>query len=143
VCCICLFLQKFTVFHWVQCAYKYSAHLNFTIIFDNKNIFIFQEVSKEIIIASLFIIKAILNPFSATFHVVHREYFRIIFNVEKCALYLIKYSMHSKKIMPGVVKTINKPFWVQSASLLHFIYYTWSGTIKLFTPVNLWTSVIS
>jgi hypothetical protein len=47
-----------------------SVHLNFPMIFDKKKYFYFSRIiSKEIIIASLFIIKAILNPFSATFHV--------------------------------------------------------------------------
>jgi hypothetical protein len=39
-------------------------------IFGKKNYFYFSRIIlKEIIIASLFNIKAILNPFSATFHV--------------------------------------------------------------------------
>jgi hypothetical protein len=59
-----------TVFYRVSCAYKYSAHLNFTMVFAKNKYFYFSRiVSKEIIIASLFIIKAILNPFSATFDV--------------------------------------------------------------------------
>jgi len=39
-------------------------------IFGKKNYFYFsRKISQELIIASLFIIKAILNPFSAAFHV--------------------------------------------------------------------------
>jgi len=43
----------------------------------------------------LFIIKAILNPFSASLHVIpnNREYFSIIFNMKKCTLYSIKYGI--------------------------------------------------
>jgi hypothetical protein len=59
-----------TVFYRVQCTYKYSAHLNFTLIFWQKNYFCFSKIiSKEIIIANLIVIKAILNPFSAAFNV--------------------------------------------------------------------------
>ncbi len=58
-----------TIFFRVQCTYKYSAHLNFTLMFGKKKYFYFSRIiSKEIIIASLFIIQAILNPLSATFH---------------------------------------------------------------------------
>jgi hypothetical protein len=39
---------------------------------------------------SLFIIKAILKPFSAAFHRA-QGIFHHIFSVKKCALYLIKY----------------------------------------------------
>jgi hypothetical protein len=39
-------------------------------IFGKKTFFYFTRIiSQELIIASLFIIKAILNPFSSTFHV--------------------------------------------------------------------------
>jgi hypothetical protein len=49
---------------------EYNARLNFTMIFGKIFIFLFFKKNfKKIIIASLFIIKAILNPFSATFHV--------------------------------------------------------------------------
>ncbi len=65
-------------------------HLNFTMIFGKKKYFS-KIISKEYIIASLFIINAILNPVSATFYIVLREYFRFIFNVKKCTLYSIKY----------------------------------------------------
>jgi hypothetical protein len=66
----------------VKCAPKFDND------FLQKNYFYFSRIiSKEIIIASLIIIKAILNPFSATFRVVRREYFSIIFNVIKCTLY--------------------------------------------------------
>ncbi len=59
-----------------------------------KNYFYFSRIiSQELIIASLFIIKAILNPFLVTFHVLHREYFSIIFNVKKCAPYSLKYGI--------------------------------------------------
>jgi hypothetical protein len=65
-----------------------SAHLNFEMIFGKKNYFYFSRIiSKEIIIASLFIIKAIFSYLPC---IVHREYFSIIFNVKKCALYSIK-----------------------------------------------------
>ncbi len=50
---------------------EYNGHLS--MIFHNdlwQKIILFSRIiSKELIIASLFIIKAILNPFSATFHV--------------------------------------------------------------------------
>ncbi len=65
-------IYKFiTVFYRVYCAYKYCVHLNFTMIFGkNFYFFIFHNyISQELIIASLFIIKTILNPSSATFHV--------------------------------------------------------------------------
>jgi hypothetical protein len=72
-----------------------SAHLNFNNYFWQKNCFCFSRIfSQELIIASLFIIKAIFNPFPPTFPCkVRREYFSIIFNVKKCALYSIKYRM--------------------------------------------------
>jgi len=52
-------------------------------------------ISQELIIASLFVIKAILKTF-LSFHscIVCREYFSIIFNLKKCALYSIKYGNH-------------------------------------------------
>ncbi len=57
-----------------------------------KKYFYFSRIiSQKIIIAGLFIIKAILNPSSNTC-IVRMEYFSIIFNVKKCALYFIKYN---------------------------------------------------
>jgi len=62
-------------------------------IFDKKIYFYFSRlISQELIVASFFIIKAILNPFCIYLPCkVCREYFSIIFNVKKCALYSIKY----------------------------------------------------
>jgi len=60
---------KVTIFYRVKCAYKHSVHLNFTMIFGKIFILFLRIISQELIIASLFIIKAMLNPFSATFHV--------------------------------------------------------------------------
>jgi hypothetical protein len=62
-----IFSVLYTIFYRV---YKYSAHLSFTMIWGKKNYFYFSRIiQKELIIASLFIIKAILKSFSATFHV--------------------------------------------------------------------------
>ncbi len=59
-----------TVFYQVQCAYKHSAHLYFTMILGKNFYFYFSRIiSKEIIIASLLIIKASFSPLSATFQV--------------------------------------------------------------------------
>jgi hypothetical protein len=58
-----------TVFYQVYCAYEYSVQQNFSMIFGNFYFYFSRIISKESVIASLFIIKAILNPFSATFHV--------------------------------------------------------------------------
>ncbi len=62
-------------------------------IFRKKNNFYFSIIiSKELIILSLVIIKRHLKPFLSYLPcIVCREYFSIIFNVKKCALYLIKY----------------------------------------------------
>jgi hypothetical protein len=53
-------------------------------VFLAKKYFYFgRTISQELIIASLFIIKVILNPVSATIPcIVRREYFSIIFNVK-------------------------------------------------------------
>ncbi len=79
------------IFYFIMYNAHMSICLNFTMIFGKKKIIF---LSQESIIASLFIIKAILNPFSATFHV-------IIFNVKKCALYSIKYGslLHSTLLL--------------------------------------------
>ncbi len=83
-----------TVFYWVNCAYKYSAHLNFTVIFGQKEIFLFFKNNLTRINYCKFVqhkshLKSSLSYLPC---IVCREYFSIIFNIKKCALYLIKYS---------------------------------------------------
>jgi hypothetical protein len=57
----------------------------------NKYFYFLRIISKEIIIASLYIIKA--KPFLTYLpSIMHMEYFSIICNVKKCTLYSIKYS---------------------------------------------------
>ncbi len=77
-----------TVFYGVCCTYKFSAHLNLTMIFGKKSIFIFQKENYKFIHH-----KSYLKPFLSYLPcIVRREYFSIIFNVKKCTLHLIKYS---------------------------------------------------
>jgi hypothetical protein len=66
-------------------------------------------ISQELIITSLFIIRVILNPFSATFLpcIVRREYFSTIFNIKKCALYnKIRYI--TKKLQKFILKNFRE-----------------------------------
>jgi hypothetical protein len=77
-----------TVFYRVQCAYEYSAHLNFTMIFGKKNFYFSKIISQELIIVSLFIIKKCIHHeshlklfLSYLPFIVCREYLSIIFNV--------------------------------------------------------------
>ncbi len=66
-----------------------------------KNFYVSRIISNELITASLFIIK--LSYLKCT---VSTEYYSIIFNVKKCALCLIKYSMsqHSAQWHLEIVK---------------------------------------
>ncbi len=77
----------------VQCAPEFQND------FWKKKYFYFSRIiSKELIIASLFIIKATLTPLSYLPSIVGREYFSIIFKVKQCTLYSIKCSSSSKEI---------------------------------------------
>jgi hypothetical protein len=63
--------------------------------FWQKNYFYFSRIiSKEIIIASLFNIKDILNPLSAPSMYSAQGIFQHHFQYKKCALYSIKYSTY-------------------------------------------------
>ena len=75
------------------CAYKYSAHLNFTMIFCKKKyIFVFENNFTRNNHCKFIHHKSHFKPFLSYLPcIVHREYFSIIFNVKKCALYSITY----------------------------------------------------
>ncbi len=82
-----------TIFYRVYCAYKCSAHLNFTMIFHKKLFLFFKNNFKRNNHRKFFHHKSYLKPFLSYLPcIVHREYFSIIFNVKKCALHSIKYS---------------------------------------------------
>ena len=73
--CLSLEIGNWKFYQWPYFI-KYNVHTSIVRtwisqwFFAKKNYFYFSRIiSKELIIASLFIIKAILNPFSATFHV--------------------------------------------------------------------------
>jgi hypothetical protein len=103
---------QYTVFYRVLCAYKYSAHLNFTMIFGKH--FFKNNVTR--INHCMFIHhKSHLKPFLSYLPcIVHREYFSIIFNVKKCTLYSIKYGnlqkyhrkTHDTKNLNGIARKV-------------------------------------
>jgi len=81
-----------TVFYRVWCAFKYSAHLNFKMIFGRKKLF-FKNNFTRINHCKLIHHRSHLKPFLSYLPcILLREYFSIIFRVKKCILYLIKYS---------------------------------------------------
>ncbi len=123
--------QIVNVFYWVKCTNKYSAHLNFTMIFGKKSFFYCSRIiSKELIIASLFIIKAILSPcLSYLPCIVHREYFSIIFNVKKCTLYLIKYG-NCTKLFYSLQMRLQ---WTNTLA-----YLPWLSVRKKHQNINVW-----
>ena len=99
-----------------------------------KKYFYFSKlISQKFIIASLFIIKAILKPFLSYLPcIVCRGYFSIIFNVKKCALYLIKY---------GTVKTYFIMFgWFEIQNNTHkrIKNFTHSNTVDPFQLLSYW-----
>jgi hypothetical protein len=77
---------------WVWCAPEFHKK------FWHKKYFYFSRIfSQELIVASLFILKSHLQPFLSYLPcIVHREYFSIIFNVKKWALYFIKCIIYSQ-----------------------------------------------
>ncbi len=90
--------------------------------FWQKKLFLFIKNNfKRINIASLFIIKSYLKPFLSYLPcIVHREYFSIIFNVKKCALYSIKYGRwFFWLIFSPSINSLKKPSWTNAASDWH------------------------
>ncbi len=63
-------------------------------------------ISQELIIASLLIIEAILNPFSAASMYSGRKYFSILFHVKKCTLYFIKYGSAADNVNQFYIELI-------------------------------------
>ncbi len=73
----------------VKCAHEiHNDFWNFIFYF-------LRIISQELIIASLFVIKAIFTPFSATYQSMYsvQGIFQHHFQCKKCALYSIKYGM--------------------------------------------------
>ncbi len=81
-----------TISYRVSCAYKYSARLNFAMIFAKKSILFFKNNFTRINNCKFIHHRSNLKPFfSYLTCIVRRKYFSIIFHVKKCALYSIKY----------------------------------------------------
>ncbi len=85
---------------------EYSVHLNFTMIFGKKIFFLFFKNNFTRINHCKFIHhKSHLKPFFSYLpFIVCREYFSIIFNVKKCAPYLIKYGTRNFKLKQQKIK---------------------------------------
>ncbi len=114
--------------------FEYNAHTSIVRTwisqwFLTKKLFYFSRImSQEIIIASLFIIEAILNPFPILPCIVRREYFSNIFHVKKCALYSIK---HGTSLF--IETTIYMAHWlfiIMTFSIIPFRLTTLSISIK-------------
>ncbi len=77
-----------TVFYRVLCTYKYSIHLNYTMIFGKKNFKInFTRINHCKFIHH----KSHLKPFLSYLPcIAYREYFSIIFNAKKVRIILDK-----------------------------------------------------
>ncbi len=92
--------------HWsIKLPYfiEYHAHLNFTMIFGKKLFLFFKNYFTRINHCKFIHHKSYLKPFLSYLPcIVHKKYFRIIFNLLKCALYLIKYGIPKIKLQWSV-----------------------------------------
>ncbi len=91
-----------TVFYQVYCTYKYSVHLNFTMILGKKLFLFFKNNFKRINHCKLIHHKRYLKPFLSYLPcIVCREYFSIIFNLKKVHTILnkIRYKWQSKLVL--------------------------------------------
>jgi hypothetical protein len=110
---------------------KYNVHtsivrkryLNFTMIFGKKIFLFFKNNLTRINHCKFVHHKSHLKPsLSSLPCIVHREYFSIIFNVKKCALYSIKYSYHYASLGSSHHSKLRRWKWGVSSTYwpLHF-----------------------